>query len=81
MDCVQQSMGVFPLVFAQIKPTKGRQFLTCGFAFYLTNTVILLVGIAIFSALAKWYKLRKRDERPYDHRYVEDYYNKYRATS
>lgn len=73
--------GVFPLVFAQIKPTKGRQFLTCGFAFYLTNTVILLVGIAIFSALAKWYKLRKRDERPYDHRYAEEYYNKYRATS
>ena len=73
--------GVFPLAFTLIKPTEGRQFLTCGFAFYLTNTAILLVGIVVCSALAKWYKLRERDERPYDHRYAEEYYNKYGITS
>ena len=54
-----------------------HQFPSCSFGYYLTNIVLYLVGIVIFVCIAKWYKLRERDEpsnRYY--MYAEEYYAK-----
>ena len=66
-------VAVFPFVYDEVR----LQFLDCGFFYYIFNS-LLGVGFILVAIIAyKWYKYRQREERPYDHRYVEDYYRKY----
>ena len=49
----------------------------CGFGYYLFTLVVALIGVAVFSIVVRRYKYRQRDERPYDARFVERYYERY----
>ena len=49
----------------------------CGFWYYLTSSLIIVVSIILFCFVAKWYKQRTRDEPHNDHLFVEQYYDRY----
>ena len=49
----------------------------CGFGYLLFTCVIALIGVVIFSIVARRYKYRERDDRPYDQRFVVDVYSRY----
>ena len=49
----------------------------CGFGYYLFTIVVASVGLVIFSIVARRYSYRQRDERPYDTRFAEQYYERY----
>ena len=49
----------------------------CGFGYYLLNVVVALTGLVVFTIVVRRYRYRQRDERPYDPRYVEQYYERY----
>ena len=61
-----------PFNHIQISP-----FLECGFWYYIFNALLGVVFIVVAKGAYKWYQYRQRDDKPYDHRYVEDYYRKY----
>ena len=49
----------------------------CLFGVLLFACVIGMIGLLAFIAAARWYKYRERDDRPYDQRFVIDYYERY----
>ena len=49
----------------------------CGFGYLLFTCVIALIGVVMFSIVARRYKYRERDDRPYDQRFVVDVYSRY----
>ena len=53
----------------------------CGFGYYLFTTIVALIGLVIFSSVVRRYKYRQRDERPFDTRFAEQYYENYTDTS
>ena len=69
------SVATFP--FAQ-KSLWGNQhgILECGSYYYLSNGVFGVVGLVFFAWAARWYRYRVRDDPPYRHQYVEDYYSR-----
>ena len=44
----------------------------CGFSYLLFTIVIALIGLVLFLFVAKRYKYRERDDRPYDQSMVEE---------
>ena len=48
----------------------------CGFGYLLFTCVFALMGFILFSVVAKKYKYRERDDRPYDHRFAIDVYSR-----
>ena len=54
-----------------------RGIFDCGFYYYLSNSVLGVVGLVVFLMAAKWYRNRERDDPPYSHQYAEDYYSRY----
>ena len=44
----------------------------CGFGYLLFICVAALVGLVLFSVVAKKYKYRERDDRPYDWSAIEE---------
>lgn len=55
----------------------GNEVTNCGFYYYLMNTVLGLGAVLLFWAAARWYQYRVREDRPYGHHYVEEYYSRY----
>ena len=54
----------------------------CGFGgYYLFTIVVGLIGLVVFSMVVRNYKYCQRDERPYDTRFAEQYYERYIGTS
>ena len=51
-------------------------FPDCGFIYYLTNIVLGLIGLLVYTCVAKKYKYRKRDDICHVYRYVDEYYSK-----
>ena len=49
----------------------------CLFGYLLSTCTIGLIGVILYLLAAKWYVYRQRDDRPYDQRFVIDYYNRY----
>ena len=49
----------------------------CGFGYLSSICVVALIGLVLFSIVAKNYKYRERDDRPYDQRFVVDFYSRY----
>ena len=49
---------------------------TCGFGYLLFICIFATIGLVLFLVLAKRYKYRERDDRPYDHRFAIDYYSR-----
>ena len=50
---------------------------SCGFWYYLCTTVMGAVGLVLFCLVAKWYKMREREEPANERLWVEAYYDKY----
>ncbi len=48
----------------------------CGFGYFLSITVIAIVGLLLFAFVARRYKYRERDDRPYDYTMVEDIFDR-----
>ena len=48
----------------------------CGFGYLLFTCIFALIGFVLFSIVAKKYKYRERDDRPYDQRFVIDVYSR-----
>ena len=49
----------------------------CGFYYYLSNSVLGVIGLVVFIMAARRYRNRERDDPPYSHQYAEDYYSRY----
>ena len=45
-------------------------------SYLLFTSAIALIGLILFSAVAKRYKYRERDDRPYDYTMVEDIFDR-----
>ena len=51
--------------------------ISCGSGYLSCVLVIALIGFILFLVVAKQYKFRERDDRPYDQRFVISIYDKY----
>ena len=49
--------------------------ISCGFWYYVTNIVIGVVALLVYTCVAKRYRYRVRDEFCNIHQYAEDYYS------
>ena len=49
----------------------------CGFGYLLFTCVVALIGLVMFSIVARRYKYRERDDKPYDQRFAVDVYSRY----
>ena len=49
----------------------------CGFGYFLTSFSIAFIGLVLFLIVARRYKYRERDDRPYDQRFTVDVYGRY----
>ena len=54
-----------------------RGIFDCGFYYYLSNSVLGVIGLVVFLTAARRYRNRERDDPPYSHQYAEDYYSRY----
>ena len=71
--------GVFTLVATIVTylfSLVHLSFPDCGFIYYLTNIVLGLISLLVYTCVAKKYKYRKRDNICHVYRYVIEYYSK-----
>ena len=75
--------GVALIPFSR-KPLWNRQHMiehppvtNCGFGYLLFTCAAALIGLVLLSVVAKRYKYRERDDRPYDQRFAVDVYGRY----
>ena len=69
-------VAAFP--FVQKKLWEDQQgIFDCGFYYYLSNSVLGVIGLVVFLMAARRYRNRERDDPPYTHQYAEDYYSRY----
>ena len=52
------------------------QFPSCSFGYYFVNIFISIVGLVVFTCVAKRYRYRQRDEPSRVYIYAEEYYEK-----
>ena len=71
-----QFLGALLFMFPFLGWRISSSFPSCGFAYYLINIVVAIVGFAAFVYVAKNYKYRQRDEPDNIYRYAEEYYGK-----
>ena len=64
-------------LFSNVYPsyTVTVHHISCGFYYYLTNIVIGVVALLVYTCVAKRYRYRVRDELCNVHQYAEDYYS------
>lgn len=55
---------------------KNPPVTNCAFGYYLFTITIAFIGLVLFSIVVKRYRYRQRDERPYDQRFAEQYYQR-----
>ena len=48
----------------------------CVFGYLLFTCVVSFIGLVLFSKAVRWYKLRERDDRPFDQRFAHQYYSR-----
>ena len=48
----------------------------CGFGYLLTISVVAMIALILFTVVARRYKYRERDDRPYDYTMVEDIFDR-----
>ena len=60
---------------------RNNSVINCGFGYYLFIIVVALISLVVFSIVVRSYKYRQRDERPFDTRFAEQYYERYIGTS
>ena len=68
----------FGIPFAQETLWRNKRGLfDCGFYYFLSITFLAIIVLLVFFMAARWYQYRVRDNPPYSHQYVEDYYSRY----
>ena len=79
-----QMLGSFALLPFSLETIWGSEYMrehppaiSCGSGYLLLTCVVALLGLILFSVVAKRYKYRERDDKPYDQQYVENVYDKY----
>ena len=73
------AVAVVPFALQRIwidKLGKKPPVTNCAFGYYLFTITVALIGLVLFSIVVKRYKYRQRDERPYDHQFAEQYYQR-----
>ena len=68
---------VFPFTSRALDWSQTSLYLECGFLYYIINALLGVAFIVVAIAANRWYKYRQREDKPYDHTYVEDYYSRY----
>ena len=48
----------------------------CGFGYLLSMSIVAIVGLILFGVVARRYRYRERDDRPYDYTMVEDIFDR-----
>ena len=73
--------GVFQLIGIIILLTPFTQlykwqkdFPSCGFIYYIINSVLALIGLVAYTVVARRYQYRQRDDPDNVYRYAEEYY-------
>ena len=74
------SAATFPFAQEKLWGDQHGMF-NCGFYYYLSSSVWGVFGLVVFVLAARWYRYRQRDDPPYRHQYVEDYYSRYTRRS
>ena len=54
----------------------STSFPSCGFVYYLVNILVVLVGLAAYTWVARRYQYRQRDEPDNFYHYAEEYYDR-----
>ena len=75
------SVALFPFSVQDLWSTRdhsGSHALStdCVFGYLLFTCIVSLVGLILFAKVAKWYKLRERDDRPFDQRFAHHFYSR-----
>ena len=71
------SIAIAPFSSQLIYNDNHSPAVSCLTSYFITISFIALVGLVLFSVVAKKYKYRERDDRPYDQRFVIDVYSRY----
>ena len=71
-----QLLGALLFMFPFLGWRLSSSFPSCGFAYYLINIIIALIGIVAYTWAATKYRNRQRDEPDNIYRYAEEYYEK-----
>ena len=61
-----------PEVWSEGEFISSPRAMNCGFGYFLITCGLALIGIILFSAVAKRYQYRERDDPPYDQAVVEE---------
>ena len=73
------AVAVVPFALQRIwirKLGKNPPVTNCAFGYYLFTITVASIGLILFSIVVKRYRYRQREERPYDQRFAEQYYQR-----
>ena len=68
---------IFPFTTMVFEKERSYPFLKCGFFYFFLNAVLSVVFLAVVLRATLWYKYHEREEKPYSHTCVEEYYRHY----
>ena len=71
------SIALTPFTSQMIWTNEHAPVISCLASYLIIICVVALIGLVLFSIVAKNYKYRERDDRPYDQRFVVDFYSRY----
>ena len=74
------SLALFPFssdsIWSEGKMKTNPPVTNCGFGYLLSISIVAVVGSLLFGVVARRYKYRERDDRPYDYTMVEDIFDR-----
>ena len=73
---VFQLLGALLFMFPFLGWRLSSSFPSCGFAYYLINIIVAIIGVVLYTWAARRYQNRQRDEPDNVYRYAEEYYEK-----
>ena len=72
------SFALLPFSFGDIWQSKHMKehhpVTDCGFGYFLFICVVSAIGLVLFLVVIKKYEYRRRDDRPFDHRFADKFY-------
>ena len=71
-----QLLGALLFMFPFLGWRSSSSFPSCGFAYYLINIIVAIIGVVLYTWAARRYQNRQRDEPDNVYRYAEEYYEK-----
>ena len=71
-----QLFGITVVRIPFISWSFNAPFPSCGFVYYLVNITVAIIGLVVYTWVARRYQYRQRDEPDNIYRYVEEYYDK-----